>query len=349
MKTHYQVIVVGAGPSGLATALNLRQQGVDDILVLEKKTFPRYKCCAGYITNKTKTAYEQFGLDIGACHYTLIKDFNIFYQLRGVQTIPNRFLYTNRKIDRVELDHSFFLLSKMRGIAVWEDTYIECHEPDKNQVLLNQERTVTYEYLVFADGTTGFGSRYQPEKRRNIAMQVTFPADRRDAIGIHFGITPKGYAWVSSYQGITNVGLTDVYTPGRDYRAVFANFLDRLELSCDLRELRAAFTPIGTGLPVMDQNVFFVGDAVGACDPLTLSGLRYSLKSGEKCAQSIRTGNPGRYRRYIRTLGIRFKMMTVLQRLFYRKPILWLTFNVGCRYFSGLMAFAFNHFFVNKK
>lgn len=349
MKEHYEVVIVGAGPSGLATALHLRRRGVTDVLVLERKVFPRYKCCAGYITNKTKTAYEQLGLDLGECHYSLIEDFRILYRMTPRQTIPNRFLYTNRSIDRVELDHAFFLLAKEKGVEIWEDTSIDSHDPETNQIVLNNQKRLSYTHLVFADGTTGFGSRYQSEKRRNIAMQVTFPADRPDAIDIHFGVTPKGYAWVSSYQGTTNVGLTDVYTPGRDYRGIFEAFLERLGLSCDLRDLRAAFTPRAMGHPVIHENIYFVGDAVGACDPLTLSGLRYGLKSGEVCARAICAGNSAVYSRHIRGLGLRFRAMRALQKLFYRKPVLWLTFNVGCRYFGGLVAFVFNHFFVNKK
>lgn len=349
MKGHYQTIIVGAGPAGLATALHLQQYGLTNLMVIDKKTFPRYKCCAGYITGKTKLAYEAMGLDIRACHYSLIEDFHIFYRLRRRQTIPNRFLYTNQKIDRVELDYAFFQLAKRRSIEIWEDTYIEAHTPAENCICLNNGTTLTYDHLVFADGTTGFGSRYQNPKRCNIAMQVIFPSSLPDAIDIHFGITPMGYAWVSTYHGTTNVGLTDVYTHDRDYRGIFREFLERLGLDCDLRDLHAAFTPIGTNPPILYGNVYFVGDAVGACDPLTLSGLRYGLKSGETCARAIRAGNKRIYTRYIRNLNLRFKAMALMQRLFYRKPILWLIFNVGCRCFGGLVAYVFNHFFVNKK
>lgn len=59
----YHVIIIGAGPSGLATALNLVNDGIKDILVIEKCQFPRYKCCAGYITNQTKKTYEKLGLN----------------------------------------------------------------------------------------------------------------------------------------------------------------------------------------------------------------------------------------------------------------------------------------------
>ena len=80
MNKHYEVIIIGAGPSGLGAALNLLKNGIKDILVIEQKKFPRYKCCAGYITNKTKKEYESLGLNINKCHYSLIKDFSIFYK-----------------------------------------------------------------------------------------------------------------------------------------------------------------------------------------------------------------------------------------------------------------------------
>ena len=47
MKNKYKVIIIGAGPAGISTALNLKELGIKDILVIEKYKYPRYKCCAG--------------------------------------------------------------------------------------------------------------------------------------------------------------------------------------------------------------------------------------------------------------------------------------------------------------
>lgn len=348
-KNFYKVIIVGAGPAGLSTALNLLKNGVNDVLVIEKRRFPRYKCCAGYITAKTKQEYKKVGLDVENCNYSLIKDFNIFYKNKNRLKIDNKFLYTNDKIDRVELDNAFFELAVSKGIAVAQNTEISAHDIGGNAVTISGGRTVGYEYLVFADGTTGFGSRYRKNKRRNIAMQATFESDRPQSIEIHFGVTKRGYGWVSSYNGVTNVGLTDVYTGKKDYKKIFAEFLKAQGFDAGAENLKSAFTPIGAGQPVYGKNVLFVGDAVGACDPLTLSGLRYGLKTGEYCAKAVACGKLKIYIKHVRGLKRKFMFMRLMQKVFYLRLALFMIFNVFCRCFGGLVSRVFNNFFVNKK
>lgn len=349
IKNKYRVIIIGAGPSGLSAALNLKNRGVNDILVIERFEFPRYKCCAGYVTAKTGKVYKELGLDIEKCNYSLIKDFNIFYKYKNRLNIINKFLYTNRKIDRVELDNAFFELAKSNGIQVAENVKITAHNPENNTVTLSDGTTAEYENLIFADGTNGFGSKYQITKCRNIAMQLTFESNIEESIQIHFGITKRGYGWVSSYNGITNVGLTDVYNKKVNYKEVFSGFLKKLNISADISGLKGAFTPMFVGKPLVFGNVFFVGDAVGACDPMTLSGLRYGLKSGEACAEAIASGKIKVYKKYVKTLKTRFAFMRAVQRIFYFAPVLCFGFSVFCRFFGKTVSRVFNNFFVNKK
>lgn len=348
INSFYKVIIVGAGPAGISTAINLKKRGVSDVLVVEKHKFPRYKCCAGYVTDKTKQEFKRAGLDIDGCNYSLIKDFNIIYKGKPRLKIDNKFLYTNDHIDRVKLDYAFFALAVKKNIKILQNSAICGHEPQKREIVLTGGIRVGYEYIVFADGASGFGSKYQKHKKKNIAMQMTFESGREDCIEIHFGVTKRGYAWVSSYGGITNVGLTDVFKEKRDYKKIFSEFLISQGFDGDTDNLKAAFTPIGLGSPVIG-NTYFVGDAAGACDPFTLSGLRYALQTGESCAAAISSGNKKIYKKYVNKLKRSFNFMKFVQSVFYLKPVLALVFGFLCRCFGKFVSSVFNNCFVNKK
>ena len=351
MNDRYDVVVIGAGPAGLACALTLLDLGVRDVLVAEKYIFPRDKCCAGYITQKTVKVYRELGLDPADCGYTYIKDFRLFYGLSPRQYIDNRFLLTSREINRVALDDAFFRLAASRGIEIAENMPLTAHDPDSKTVTLGAEENrtaVRYGSLVFADGTNGFGSRYQKAKRRNLAMQLHFPSDRPDGIEIHFGITGRGYCWVSTSGGITNVGITDEYRKSTDYRALFRKFLRDIGEDPDLSGLYSAFTPIGVRRPVLPGNIYFAGDAMGACDPFTLSGLRNGLECGRKAAESVAKNDPSILRRFAGKLRFKFFFMRLLMKVFYLKPAKLFVFNVGCRCLRGVVRFFFDRF-LNKK
>ncbi|MBQ3870626.1 MAG: NAD(P)/FAD-dependent oxidoreductase [Clostridia bacterium] len=348
-KDHYGALIVGAGPSGLSCALNLYKNGYKDIAVVERAVFPRYKCCAGYITGKTKKEYEKLGIDIESCRYSLIADFNIYYNCKKRQNIVNKFLYTNAGIDRVELDFEFYKKAASLGIEIAENVKITEHDPQNRTLTLSDGQIIEYDNLVFADGASGFSSRYTKAGRKNIAMQLIFDSDLPDGIDIHFGITKRGYGWVSTCNGKTNAGLTDVYDPGLNYKDVFASYLDRIGIKADLSDLRAAYEPIGIKKTPDHGNVYFIGDAAGCCDPLTLSGLRYGLASGEAAAAAIVSNDPSVYKKFLSKLKSKFAVMSVMQRVFYLKSTLFCVFCVGCRVFRPLISRVFNNFFVNKK
>ena len=353
LKDHYDIIIVGAGPAGLACALELKRRGAEDFVVLERFSFPRDKCCAGYITGKTRLAYEAFGLSFEDCHYSFIEDFGIHFQGKERQKIKNRFLYTNRGIDRVELDHAFFKLARGKGVQIEENCRVSGIDAKAGTVEVNDSQTVGFGTLVLADGTMGIGSKLQEPMKRNIAMQLIFQSGRQDSIELHFGISPRGYGWISSYGGLTNIGLTDEFRRDADYQDLFASYMRGAGFDPDalLREaqVHAAFTPIGVKRPVLDGRIYYAGDALGACDPFTLSGLRYGLKSGQTAAEAILAGDPRMYEKYARGLRGRFRFSRFLMKLFYTRPAQFMVFRVGCRCFGGFIAAVFNRYFVNKK
>ncbi len=64
MKTDYDMIIAGAGPTGATCAKILAEKGYC-VLVIEKCKLPRYKSCSGMIIAKTAgLVKEYFGVEI---------------------------------------------------------------------------------------------------------------------------------------------------------------------------------------------------------------------------------------------------------------------------------------------
>lgn len=125
--------------------------------------------------------------------------------------------------------------------------------------------------------------------------------------------------------------------------------MKKLGLQADMSRLRGAFTPMEIGEGKVGEDVYFVGDAVGACDPMTLSGLRYSLDSGRLCAEAIARKDDCLYFACIRKMKKKFALMRALQKIFYLKFCQVCVFDIGCRCCHRMIAYVFNQFFVNKK
>ena len=68
IKNHYQVVIVGAGPAGAAAAIYCKKYNLE-VLLIDKKNFPRDKTCGDGIPLKTFSLLEEFNIKI--------KSFNI--------------------------------------------------------------------------------------------------------------------------------------------------------------------------------------------------------------------------------------------------------------------------------
>ena len=56
------VLIVGAGPAGIAAAITLTASG-QNVLVIDKATFPRDKCCGDGLTTGALRILEMLGFD----------------------------------------------------------------------------------------------------------------------------------------------------------------------------------------------------------------------------------------------------------------------------------------------
>jgi Dehydrogenases (flavoproteins) len=109
----YDVVIIGAGPAGCSVAYNLYNQGIKNILLVDKDVFPRDKICAGGLTIEAQVCLDEMGIleivkthayDVHKVNY--ITPYRTILKGRRVETPMPEMLVIRRKIlDSILLDY----------------------------------------------------------------------------------------------------------------------------------------------------------------------------------------------------------------------------------------------------
>jgi geranylgeranyl reductase family protein len=285
---YFDVIVVGAGPAGCAAAYDLAAGGLK-VLLLDHRSFPRVKPCAGALTIKT---VEALRYDVSPVVRAVAKGIRASRDLA-----ENSKLHSKQPIClmtvRSELDE--FCLAKTRDAGahfrvIGDLTAIEEHA---NEVKLGTaESELRARFLIGADGANSrvrllLGD--QPWFRRALAIEAHAPVHTNaQPMELDFGVVPRGYGWSFHKGDHLNVGL---YTEARGVkltRAMLAGYLRRKFGSEQHDQFVGHYLGTGgLGYTPQHARIFLVGDAAGMTDPLSGEGICNAVKSGQAAAAAI--------------------------------------------------------------
>ncbi len=319
-STCHDVLVVGGGPAGAACAYWLATAGHDVVLV-EKKRFPRVKTCGDGLTPRAVRQLEDMGLGsaLGAHHrFDGLRALAFGKALELRWPSHHDFPSYGYVVTRHDLDQLVAERAERAGAAVWqgaEATAPVVEGPVVRGAVVSRGGEVSEvraRQVVVADGANSRFGRALGTARdkgwpQGMAIRGYFRSPRHDEpwIESHLDIRDRaghvlpGYGWVFPVgDGRVNVGIGLLSTSPR-WKAVNTThlmeaFVEAVPASWGISPATACGPPTGGRLPMglsvsprVGPGWLVVGDAGGSINPFNGEGIAYAYETGRLAAGQL--------------------------------------------------------------
>lgn len=304
-----QIIIVGGGPAGLATAAALVRHAPeyrDRVRVLEREVYPRDKYCAGAVGDRGWQILEQLNI---APAVTCERIHGL--RLRGASGDRTlRHACAGRVVRRLEFDAKLADGVRALGVRIETEVTVRGVEDDAEGLRIHSDvGTHIAAAVVGAEGIRSVVRRSMGLDSGRLRAQVieadteAVPDDAaRDVLCFDARDTnARGYAWdfptIVAGRRLWCRGMYVLHEPGGpELGELFAARLVRQGLDpASVRSKRYAERGFEPGRPIAMGRRLLVGEAAGI-DPISGEGIAQAIEYGALCgrflAEAFRTGRP---------------------------------------------------------
>jgi len=279
-----KVLIVGGGPAGSLSAIQIRKRGHDVILAEEHSSAGFPVQCAGLISKECYKKLREFVSS--RCHLNDIKG-AFFFSPDGnyLEMIGrSKAVVIERKILDSEL---LRIAAKYANVRL--KTIFKGAENNKAIFQSSDFSTVEYDYLIGADGAPSAVARTFGFKRPDFFSALQFECEFEpldvDMVELYFGSRYSdsffGYS-IPIDEETARIGVVS-----REYALHYLNNIIEKHPSVSRRvkkrriiELNAGVIPIGL-VDFVKDNIALIGDSAGMVKPYTGGGLYYHLVASE--------------------------------------------------------------------
>lgn len=313
MDEHHDLIVVGAGPAGSATAYYASKSGLN-VRLLDRQEFPRDKPCGDGLMPHAASEVALMGLGdwLDEPHHGKFSGFSIYTRTahlrQGVPPTlhgPHGYVIRREETDAKLLDRAIAAGAEFRDNTRATDLL---RTPTGEVTGLKASRdgeSVRFgaPLVVAADGVGGFAGDGMKAHQNAVARRQYFKnVSGPDQEHLHIFVTQDmnadgaGYGWVFYFgDGTANVGAgisnRALQRTGRNLKDYFDRFLEEPELDAWLEGAEAEGPPKSWSLKMgmwgakrHAQGLLMTGDAGSMIHPVSGEGVGYALESGRLAA-----------------------------------------------------------------
>lgn len=328
----YDAVIIGGGPAGLCTAVNLLSHGVS-CCIIDKAVFPREKICAGVLTIKTRekinSIFRGFPWEDLKC--STISKLKIQFRNTSIGTYNLKYPYVI--VNRAQFDYElmkYFL--RMNGKLMENERSYKINISDNN-IILSDGTIIQYDFLVGADGINSRIRKFIDPlyKPKALCIQAfTEPDSCPEYVSADFGYIHSGYCWNIPRGNKLGIGVAGSIKELNNIKKTFTTQAAIYEIG--KKDIRS--WPLSCGNYVrkpINKNIILVGDAAGLVDPVTGEGIYYAIESGILAADSIVSFYNKGYMNYHSTVKLIHKRINQQKRFrfllysgFFRKSTLFI-------------------------
>jgi geranylgeranyl reductase family protein len=303
----YDVVIVGAGPSGSTAAKNLAENG-KKVLIIDKQKFPRDKPCGGAIPTRVMKQFpyvEEFIDSISYGSYT--HSSSLKYTLKFVREKP--LLAT---VIRKDFDDGLVKLAVNAGAMFLNSKTVKdvITQKDKAVLILDDKEKIEAKIVLGCDGMRSIVAektnlckkmddicicvvQEQPMSTQQLQKYFT------DKKIVHLFIKTQGiagYGWIFPKKKHINIGMgqfesaVDSSKPRPNLKESYKKYIKLLKekkmLPKDfpIENVKGGTLPVFPLKKTYSDRVLICGDAAGFINSITGEGIYYAMASGEMAA-----------------------------------------------------------------